>query len=1229
MGRVLHERFELIRTLGEGGMGVVYEADDRVRHERVALKTLRAPDATAMYRMKREFRALADLEHPNLVRLYDLFATDDECFFTMELVSGSDLALYVAGDALAPGDETMDADGGAGRFDEAALRFALQGLLRGVSALHAAGLLHRDLKPSNVLVSDQGRVVVLDFGLVADAHAEVQQTQAGALAGTVAYMAPEQARGETELTTAIDVYAIGVILFELLTGRLPFEGPPFKILLAKQKHAPPRPSALARGVPVDLDDLAAAMLATDPAARPSVADILERLGAPVSHSKRSSDSQTSTQSVPLIGRGPEFDTLASLARSTADGAPAIAVVRGRSGIGKSALLSAFCRRAERDDHAVVLTGRCYEWETVPYKGLDGVVDALSRHLARAPAEELGRLLPPGLADLATLFPVLRRIRPIAAAYARRAQIESTGPRVRLQGFACLRELLRRIGEVAPLVVCIDDVQWSDEDTTVGLLELLRNDPAPAMLLLLGTRPSDASPIVRALTGAERPSAVQRTLQVIELGALDEETMSAIVRRELGPKAPQSLVQSIARDAGGNPFAAGELLRFLRESEEDEPMSVGGTRTVDQVIERRVARLEPSARRALESLAVAGEPTPMEVVLRSAGLPEGDRTPVDLLRVRNYTRSVRTSTGTLLDTAHDRFREAVVASLPAESRRALHRRIADVYESLEDPPHDKIARHFAAAGAHELVRHHAVAAARRATTALAFRRASELYGLAVEVSEGADRVALLPALAEARAAAGRYSEAAETWVEASRHASGREAREFTRHAGEAALHAGRIDDGLGLLKEAAATVGARIPRGPLGLLFEIVKGRILLFFAGRRVVLRDPSTITEQEIEDVRMLRALSHSYASIDPVYSQAIQGVYLLAAKRAGDPDELALAMAGEVSIDAMRGGYDGARPLLATLDGLVPSLRTPWTRTVIDVARALALYFDGRLNECVEVAEAAVARAEETGAPPWLSSIAYYTLSFAVVQKPPSYMGERFAQYVAMRDVEAGPFAELRAKAATLPLYWLQRDQTDRVHDVASRELWDRATRRPTMLRAVALGFDSQAWLMDGDLTQATVVADEAVHVARECLAIHVNLARGMVLLSRTAAAVARGREREARLGRKQYGRPRSDLDRAYAFHLEALAAVSGRDEREATAALARMLAHAERVDYALARTVANYGLGRILTDARGDAHRKEAARLVRGEGYVNPDRYLWSLMPVGPIPERTGARSLAWDT
>ena len=270
--------YEVIEELGRGGMGVVYRARDLVNGRDVALKTLQRMNPDSLHQFKQEFRSLADIAHPNLASLYELVSDGETWCFTMEILEGVDFLQYVwSGFDMLGADDQRSAT--VSRIDEPRLTSerlerlgeAVQQLVIGLSALHNAGMLHSDIKPSNVLMTTEGRLVLLDFGLIVPIDRKAGSKKF--IQGTPLYMSPEQARAQP-LTPASDWYAVGVMLFELLTGRLPFRGRSTNVLKKKRIKDPPDPAQMQPGNPQALNDLCLALLDRDPLDRPSASDIL-------------------------------------------------------------------------------------------------------------------------------------------------------------------------------------------------------------------------------------------------------------------------------------------------------------------------------------------------------------------------------------------------------------------------------------------------------------------------------------------------------------------------------------------------------------------------------------------------------------------------------------------------------------------------------------------------------------------------------------------------------------------------------------------------------------------------------------------------------------------------------------------------------------------------------------------------------------------------------------------
>jgi serine/threonine protein kinase/beta-lactam-binding protein with PASTA domain len=258
VGRLVDSRYEVVSRIARGGMATVYLAVDRRLDRDVALKVMHAHLAEGtsgsdfVARFRREARTAARLTHPGLVGVYDQGVDGETSYLTMEYIDGSNLRRYIGergaltvGDALRIGESVLDA----------------------LAAAHRVGLVHRDIKPENVLLATDGRVKLADFGL-ARAVTEVTSTTTGTVLGTVAYLAPELVvRGVSDART--DVYACGILLFEMLTGRQPFTGEtPIQVAFQHVNNDVPAPSELADWLPIELDDAVRALAARDPDDRP-------------------------------------------------------------------------------------------------------------------------------------------------------------------------------------------------------------------------------------------------------------------------------------------------------------------------------------------------------------------------------------------------------------------------------------------------------------------------------------------------------------------------------------------------------------------------------------------------------------------------------------------------------------------------------------------------------------------------------------------------------------------------------------------------------------------------------------------------------------------------------------------------------------------------------------------------------------------------------------------------
>lgn len=954
--------YDVVGELGHGGMGVVYKAFDRRRGQPVALKTLHGFSPSALLRFKKEFRTLAEVTHPNLVTLYEPISDGTHWYFTMELVEGVDFLRHVRGGSISSARTLSDPLlPGARRNDEEVedksermcnlsaeqvgrLRVALRQLAEGVEALHTAGKLHRDIKPGNVLVTPQGRVVLLDFGLAANLSALGRhESSRPHLAGTVPYMSPEQVACQP-LSPASDWYSVGVMLFEALTGRRPFEGDLQTIMQAKLERDAPSPSSLVSQLPADLATLTEQLLQRDPESRPSGREVLQRLGG----TKDTALASTTMESA-FLGRHRELAALREAFADVRHGRTRTVLVHGPSGMGKSALVRHFLASAAAQEEVVALVGRCYERESVPYKALDSLVDALTGYLRRLTDAEVQALLPRDAPLLARVFPVLERVEAMAAA-PRRAVDRPDAQELRRRAFAALRELLARLGDRRRLILFVDDLQWGDTDSGLLLADLVRPPDAPSLLLIASYRREDrdASPCVRALLQSSDLAADRRELAV---DALAEAEARELARALLGPATPADLVESVARESGGNPLFIQELAHPMRATDESAPRA-GGPITLDEMLWSRIERLPADERLLLEIVAIAGRPLAQTLARQAAELETDERPLVAHLRSVRLLRGTGSVDSGEIETYHDRIRETVTAHLTPDVLTAHHGRLARVLETSGRPDAELLAFHLQQAGDQRRAGVCYARAAEQAAGALAFDRAARLYRRSLELRTltSDEERTLRVRLAESLAHAGRGPEAAREYLHAAKEASSDEALELRRRAALRLLTCGHYREGLDTLRPLLDAAGLRVPSSPGRALLSLLFLRLRLRLRGMNFTLRRSQEIDPNNIRYIDLCRSVGVGLFPLDILAAWGFLTRGLLRALDAGDGPRIARGLALEASFLVSGGGPRRARrgaQALEAADRLAHACDDPAAAGLVLLTRGMAAFSAGRWAE------------------------------------------------------------------------------------------------------------------------------------------------------------------------------------------------------------------------------------------------------------------------------------------
>lgn len=698
IGTRLSNRYEIVSELGRGGMGVVYLARDPLLQREVAVKLIPPGvlDEGAIERFRREARAVAQLDHPGIVGIHDFGTHEASLFYVMPLVRGHNLRDAMNERRLTLGDIVSIAHQVAKALDYS----------------HAAGIVHRDVKPENVMITrdaDGGiRARLTDFGL-AVADRDRRLTDRGMLIGTLAYLAPEQISSRP-IDHRTDLWALGMVLYELVTGTPAFSGEPAALLYLIAHDQPRSPCTLGVDIPSELDALVMQCLEKDPARRPGsardVAAILGRSRRKLRDTDAFSNRHQTTVRLavrpasPMIGRVREL-ALLQTALNEAISQCRFVLVGGPAGSGKTRLVEELVRLADARKTAVLKGVVGTVDEALPYAGFCRVIEEHFRSGDATPAqfEDLA-------SELVGTFPLLAEVAELKALAAAPKTVNE-----RSAIFDLLARALIRIAAGRPLVIVLDDIHLAG--VSIDALEYIVQRLASASVLVVGAYRSDE--IGRGHALGRLMSDGRTPFLRIDLPPLTRDEHRQLVELLLESNRVDTAVIDRTYDAAeGNARFTVELIRSLIESQDvaldgsgvwrlalDTTISRGRLpATIHQAVARRLERIAERQRTLLETASVIGRTFDVRDLER---LLRGDESIDDDLEVLirgAFLAEERGGRGERLAFTSGVVREVIYAGIPRKRRRALHHQYAEEVESRNasypERVYPELVHHYAAA-----------------------------------------------------------------------------------------------------------------------------------------------------------------------------------------------------------------------------------------------------------------------------------------------------------------------------------------------------------------------------------------------------------------------------------------------------------------------------------------------------------------------------------------------------
>ncbi len=607
--------YEVKVHLGAGGMGEVYRAFDPRLGRDVALKVIRrvlTDDDSALDRLLREATLASALNHPNIVTIYETGVVGSDRYIAMELIEGSTLRQLAA-----QGLPLSRIVGIARQVAEA------------LAVAHGAQIIHRDIKPDNVMVRPDGYVKLLDFGLAraqpnqfgaGSTDAGRSSTEAGLILGTIGYMAPEQARGES-VSAEADVFSLGVLLYELVTGRHPFmAASQLGTLNALMWETPEPPSLLNPELPRALDQLILESLQKDQRLRPGASEVMYRLA--LAHDSNIATALSSVAVTPrrlaarsdVVGRDEELAAMNDEFERARRGKARMVVISGEAGVGKTTLVEAFVAELEeRGEPARIGRGRCSE----RLAGSEAYLPVLEALESLQKSEQLGSLTRLVRALAPSWYAQLMPPTENDSSAARLAAETAGGSQERLKRE--IASLLEEAGRMQPIVIWFDDVQWADPSTTDLIGYLARRLDNTRLLIIATARPSALRQARHPFLSLKLDLLTHGLCREIEPADLSEAAIERYIALQFPEHSfPPGFAGLIHERTEGNPLFMADVLRDLRRrqviQQQDGRWTISDAlpaiarelpESVRSLIQRKMDALEDTDRRLLAAASVQG------------------------------------------------------------------------------------------------------------------------------------------------------------------------------------------------------------------------------------------------------------------------------------------------------------------------------------------------------------------------------------------------------------------------------------------------------------------------------------------------------------------------------------------------------------------------------------------------------------------------------------------------